>query len=137
MRRLLTWVLLSCALAACSDDDPTGPEEAVFEGLYQLIKVNGDTLPVVLEGDSVTFTILSGHYNLNRDETFTYQFSLTVAVLGGATTTENSAGLGFWARNNDAIFFQYADGSFPDAATIVGREMYMTIAAFPYVFRRE
>ena len=138
-KRILATVLLSLALAACGDDDPTGPDEtpSSLAGLYILVSVNGDSLPVLLRDDSVRVIITAGQYNLNMDETFT--FSLTYNVTrNGATTPQTSTGLGQWFQNNDAVLFDYGAEEFPDAATVSGRFMYMTmLVASPYVFRRE
>jgi hypothetical protein len=138
MKRLLAVLLCALALGACSGDDPTGPDETPesLVGRYTLVRVNGDSLPVVLRDDSVRITITAGYYNLNNDETFTYGLSYTVAR-NGASTPQSDTGLGFWAQNNDAVLLAYADDSFPDAATVAGRNMYMTSFATTYVFRRE
>jgi hypothetical protein len=137
VKRLLASLLLTLALGACSgDDDPTGPEEDVFEGRYNLVTVDGDSVPAVFQGDSATVTVVSGYFNLNLDETFTYAFTIRV-VENGVTTTESPGGLGLWARNNDAVYFVYADESFPDAATIANGHMYMTSGLSVYVFRKQ
>jgi hypothetical protein len=136
VKRLVVSLLLALALGACGGDDSTGPEEDVTEGRWVLVSIDGDSLPVTFTGDSATVTVSSGYYNINTDNTFTYNFAFIV-IQNGASTPQTSAGLGIWERNNDAIFFGYSDGSFPDGATIVGRMMYMTIGFSPYVFRRE
>jgi hypothetical protein len=137
VRRLLVSLLLALALGACGgDDDATGPEESGPEGRWVLVSIDGDSVPVTFTGDSATVTVSSGFYNINNDHTFTYNFSYVV-IRNGASTPQTAGGLGVWESNNDAIFFDYADGSFPDGGTIVGRMMYMTVGFSPYVYRRE
>ena len=141
IKRLLSTLVAVLALAACSDDDPTGPDDgtpASLVGVYRLVTVNGDSLPVLLRDDSVRVAITSGFYNLNVDETFTYGFAYSVSR-NGATTIETEEGNGEWGQNNDAVIFLYANEElFPEAGTVSGRYLYMTvILASPYVFRRE
>ena len=139
LKRVFGTVLLALALAACGDDDSTGPDEtpSSLAGRYILVSVNGDSLPVLLRDDSVRIIITAGQYNLNMDETFTFSFTYNV-TRNGATTPQTSTGLGQWFQNNDAVLFDYGGEEFPDAATVAGRFMYMTVlVASPYVFRRE
>jgi hypothetical protein len=140
-RRVLAALLLLLAVGACGGDDGTGLEEEETQeslvGRYNLVTVNGDTLPVLLRDDSVRVTITSGYYNLNIDETFTFGFSYQV-TRGGATTSEADSGFGFWFQNNDAVLFDYGEEDIPDAATVAGRYMYMTVfLASPFVFLRQ
>jgi hypothetical protein len=139
LKRAFVAVLLACALAACGDDDSTGPDDtpASLAGRYILVSVDGDTLPVLLRDDSVRVVITAGQYSLNMDDTFTFSFTYNV-TRNGATAPQTISGLGQWFQNKDAVWFDYGEEEFPDAATVSGRFMYMTVlVASPYVFRRE
>jgi hypothetical protein len=135
VKRVLVTLLLACALAACSDDG-TGPEETVIEGQWVLRTVNGDSLPYVQAVDTISQTIQSGNILVNTNGSFV--FTLTVSFrVGSQTGTQTLVGTGDWDENKGAITLFYDDDSFPDAGTIVGRSLYMTLFGGAFVFRRE
>lgn len=89
--RLLAWIpALALALfagtSACSDDDVLGPNGV--QGTYELVSVNDEPLPAVLEeeeGNEVTFTfqVTQGSLTLtpSGEAGGTYTVSLTIEIL--------------------------------------------------------
>ena len=54
MLRTLCLTFLVLCLAACSNDDggATGPQETSFAGVYSLISVDGDPIPILIFEDA-------------------------------------------------------------------------------------
>ena len=117
MRRLLGLLLLAVMpLAACSDDDGSGPE-ATIEGAYTLRTVNGQPLPyVLLQVASVKFEILSSAVTIAQGGTFTHSAAVRYTDETGATTDEQTITGTFVRSGNNITLTQSGE----DPATLSG-----------------
>ncbi len=126
MRRFLilaTAVLAGGLLPACGDDS-TEPE-SIF-GLYTLVSVNGEALPV----DIGVVEISAGSIQLNSDGT--YSISLTADLGGGPETATDS---GTFTVDGSTVVF---DGEFTRdfTGTVSGNTLTIVEAGNTFVFRK-
>lgn len=133
MRRLaFLLVLTSLFVTGCDSGTDAGDG---IEGRYSLRTINGATVPASVVQGGITFTFQSGHFQINSDNTFSAALTVTAAQ-GGQSATETFQSLGTWTQNNNAVRFDYADGSSPDVGTISGTELSMTSDGIALTFRR-
>ena len=132
MRKFLVLCLaLLLPLAACGDDDPTGPGAEVT-GTYTLQAVAGAALPAaVFPGLEVT----AGQVVLNADNT--QSATINFRETGGGATTPNAQTInGTYLRTaNGGIVLKGADGD-ELWGTISGNTLTLTAFGMPFVFRK-
>ena len=126
VRRAHRWLplILVAALAACDNGstEPTGPE-----GRYNLVSINGMSLPFTLYDDGTYVDVLvSAWVQVNSDgtcsESFTYQFTEP-----GGTTTETQTDTCTWTATGTAITISYP-GGFTIAGALSGNTMTVTVS---------
>ena len=129
-RKALALIAL-LALAACGDSG-TGPSS--IDGRYLLRTVDGSSMPIsaTLEGVIVTFE--SGFLQLNTDNSFTFTVTVSASANGQEITSSDTT-VGTWVRNNNAIEFNFSDGS-RDVGTINGNEISMTSDGVAFTFHK-
>lgn len=129
--------LTAVVLAACAQD-LASPDERIA-GTYQLITIDGDTLPILVQNDSVKVELvgadllmgLNGVYReidrfrLTRGTSVTTQVDTFTAVWN--FTTNNTLRLTTQTRNGPLTFTGAWDGS---------RTLIFEIGGFDWVFRR-
>ena len=100
--RKLAVAALSLSLlgvAACGDDDPTGPQR----GTYELDRVNGQSLPVAVGTDPATGTtiqVIAGSIELQSGN----EFDLEISVTSGSGQTDFSADGDYQVDGDDITF---------------------------------
>jgi hypothetical protein len=103
MRRLAN-ALAFATLVACGADS-TGPRIEALEGSYSLKTVNGQPLPVTLQGDGFTIKLTSDVMTFAANGTWTEAFVFQRTV-GTTTTDETESDAGSWTRIGNTISLQ-------------------------------
>ena len=109
LRDTLRAGVLVVALAACSDS--TGPDTDNLVGSYDLITVDGASLPVIVDQigeDKAEITM--GTVTLSEDGTFGDVTELRITE-GGEVTTEVVSTQGTWTVSGSTVSFVPNDGS--------------------------
>ena len=121
---LVLCIALLLPLAACGDDDPTGPGADVA-GTYMLQTVAGAALPATLpQGVEVT----AGQVTLNADNT--HSATITFREMEPQTITGT-----YLLTSNGGIVLKDAGGS-ELWGTISGNTLTLTAFGMPFVFRK-
>ena len=121
---ILAAALLAGGLITACGDDSTGPE-SIF-GLYILVSINGEALPVDVEG----LEISAGSIQLNSDGT--YSASLTIELFGELTDT------GTFTVDGSTVDFIPSGGDLEDrfTATVSGNTLTLVEDGETFVFRK-
>jgi hypothetical protein len=109
LRMALRAGVLMVALAACSDS--TGPNSDNLVGSYDLITVDGASLPVIVDQigeDKAEITM--GTVTLDEDGTFGDVTELRITE-AGVVTTEVVSTQGTWTVSGSTVTFVPNDGS--------------------------
>ena len=109
LRNTLRAGVIALALAACSDS--TGPDTDDLVGSYDLITIDGASLPVIVDQvgeDKAEVTM--GTVTLDEDGTFGDVTELRITE-GGVVTTEVQATQGTWTISGSTVTFVPNDGS--------------------------
>ena len=130
IRRTFLALLAVVVVAGCSDG--SGPSG--IDGRYNLETIDGTKMPYSETDGTSTVTLTSGYININTDGTFTVGFSFTVKS-GSTTVSDSDTDLGTWVRNNNAIQFNYSDGS-TDVASLNGNLLTLTSEGSVFTFRK-
>jgi hypothetical protein len=137
LRKLVPSLFLAAllvALPACDSDSPLSPES--LAGTYNLVSVNGSSLPVVLmefEEDevTVTFSILSGSVTLSATSATggTYTAVLTFQeAYNGESDTWVDGGTGNFSVSGNTIVLEDADGEDDDViGTVSGNQISLSL----------
>ena len=109
LRNTLRAGVLAVALAACSDS--TGPDTDDLVGSYDLITIDGASLPVIVDqiGDDKA-EITMGTVTLDEDGTFGDATEIRITE-GGVVTTEVQSTQGTWTVSGSTVTFMPNDGS--------------------------
>ena len=101
--------VIAVALAACSDS--TGPDTDDLVGLYDLITIDGASLPVIVDqiGEDIA-EITMGTVTLDEDGTFGDATEIRITE-GGVVTTEVQSTQGTWTVSGSTVTFVPNDGS--------------------------
>lgn len=136
--RIAVFALLPAAgMAACSDDDGTGPETtAEVAGTYHLQTVNNAPLPFVLltTGTTYTLELTAGFFTLNSNGTFSDSATLRETDAGDVSTDTQSDSGTFTVTNN-TVRLRYPDGATLNA-TINGNTMTFVDQGITFVFQK-
>jgi hypothetical protein len=128
---LLAALAVVTALAGCSDSDVVGPEG--LQGTYDLVSVNGQALPAVLEEDewetgTVAFVVSEGSLTITptSDEGGNYAVSLTIQfTLDGDVLEQFSENAGgSYTVSGNAITFSDEEGDI--TGTVSGNRITVT-----------
>jgi len=109
LRNTLRAGVIAVALAACGDS--TGPDSDDLVGSYDLITIDGASLPVIVEQigeDKAEITM--GTVTLDEDGTFGDVTELRITE-GGVVTTEVVSTQGTWTVSGSTVTFVPNDGS--------------------------
>ena len=109
LRNTLRAGVIAVALAGCSDS--TGPDTDDLVGTYDLISIDGASLPVIVEQigeDKAEITM--GTVTLDEDGTFGDVTGLRITE-GGVVTTEVASTQGTWTVSGSTVTFVPNDGS--------------------------
>jgi hypothetical protein len=109
LRNTLRAGVLAVALAGCSDS--TGPDTDDLVGSYDLITIDGASLPVIVDQigeDKAEITM--GTVTLDEDGTFGDVTELRITE-GGVVTTEVVSTQGTWTVSGSTVTFVPNDGS--------------------------
>jgi hypothetical protein len=109
LRNTLRAGAIVVALAACSDS--TGPDTDDLVGSYDLITIDGASLPVIVDQigeDKAEITM--GTVTLDEDGTFGDATELRITK-GGVVTTEVQSTQGTWTVSGSTVSFVPNDGS--------------------------
>jgi len=109
LRNTMRAGVIAVALAACGDS--TGPDSDDLVGSYDLITIDGASLPVIVEQigeDKAEITM--GTVTLDEDGTFGDVTELRITE-GGVVTTEVVSTQGTWTVSGSTVTFVPNDGS--------------------------
>ena len=109
LRNTLRAGAIAFALAACSDS--TGPDSDDLVGSYNLITIDGASLPVIVDQigeDKAEITL--GTVTIDDDGTFGDATELRITE-GGVVTTEVQSTQGTWTISGSTVTFVPNDGS--------------------------
>lgn len=113
MSRLVRSALLAgmaaLALGGCSDS--TGTDADAVAGVYTLITIDGQLLPVIVDqvGNDIA-EITAGEVSLDADLSFDDVTDLRITE-SDVVTTETDAATGTWSLNGSTVLFTPTDGS--------------------------
>jgi len=134
--RTVCLAFLVLGLAACSSDDggATGPEGTSFAGVYSLISVDGDPIPILILEDANeksectggTLTLMDGADVYSGTFTASYHFRFEQKVQG--TVHNNVQDMdGTWERQGSSLTFDDDGDTQPEAtATVSGNRLTLT-----------
>jgi hypothetical protein len=110
LRNTLRAGVIAVALAACSGDS-TGPDTDDLVGTYDLLTIDGASLPVIVDqiGEDKA-EITQGTVTLDEDGTFGDATELRITE-GGVVTTEVQSTQGTWTVSGSTVTFVPNDGS--------------------------
>jgi hypothetical protein len=136
LRNTLRAGAIALALAACSDS--TGPDTDELVGSYNLLTIDGASLPVVVDQvgeDKAEVTM--GTVTLDEDGTFGDATELRITE-GGVVTTEVQATQGTWTVSGSTVTFVPNDGSGNYSMTWNGQlRLTQLFEGFTLVYERE
>ena len=135
MRKLLVLCLaLLLPLAACGDDDGSGPSADVV-GTFTLQTINGATVPaVVFQAGADRLEVVSGSITFNENRTFSAAFTLR-QTLAGVVTTETETDTGTYTVSGNTVQLTAADGTV-ETATVSGNTLTSTQQGITLVYRK-
>src|SRR5215208_6671423 len=93
--------LAFATLVACGSDS-TSPQIEALEGSYSLKTVNGQPLPVTLQGDGFTIKLNSDVMTFTANGTWSEAFAFQRTV-GTTITNETDSDAGTWTRIGNTI----------------------------------
>ena len=126
---LLCSILL--AAAAC-ENTPTEP----VEGRFDLVTVNGSSVPTAASFEGLSVTVDSGHVELHQDETFEYFLALTVHPAVGVDTRRFDTFEGSWVRSGNEVQFMTPGGVQTFTGLVDGPDLEITRDDDLFVHRR-
>ena len=127
--------LLALLLLVACGGDATGPADAGISGSYTLKSVGGAPLPAIVAQDATgRIEITAGSLRLNDDKTFSGSISSRL-VTSSSTQTSTDQLAGTYVRNNNAIVFNFNDGT-QDTGSLSGRQVTVTSSGFVLLFER-
>lgn len=137
MRKLLPLFLaLFLPLAACGDDSPTDPTEAAV-GTYALVRVNGSTLPALVEQDATgKADVLSGTLTLRSDKSYTETFNVRFTPAAGAVQTFPVTENGTFTVTNSTVQFKDSDG-LTYTGTLSGNSLSYNVEGFAVTYQKQ
>ena len=111
MRKFLLMAVL-LAFTACSDNDVNSPSTASLVGTYNLVSVNGATLPIVISQNPTT-QLVSEQLTVTSDGMFTVTTTKRIVNTGDATqsTTFTESGGGAVLVTGSATTFHFNGGN--------------------------
>ncbi len=131
--RAIAVLWVSLAIVGCGDDG-VGPENS-FTGRYDLISVNGESVPYVMaQVGNHALEMTAGFLQLNNDETFSTAGTFRETV-GGSVSTYHQPASGSWTRTGDQVSLTYSNGSV-DTAVVSGNQLTVTSDGVSFVFRK-
>lgn len=137
LRNTLRAGVIAVALAACSGDS-TGPDSDDLVGSYDLITIDGASLPVIVDQvgeDKAEITL--GTVTLDEDGTFGDATELRLTQ-GGVVTTEVQSTQGTWTVSGSTVTFVPNDGSGNYSMTWNGQlRLTQIFQGFTLVYERE
>ena len=136
MIRSVCLTLLMLGLAACSSDDggTTGPEETSFAGVYSLVSVDGDPIPILIFEDASeksectggTLTLTDGADVYSGTFTLKFLFRFERKVEGTVHNNEQDID-GTWRRQGSSLTFDDDGDNQPEAsASVSGNRLTLT-----------
>ena len=128
--------VIAVALAACSDS--TGPDTDDLVGSYDLITIDGASLPVIVDqiGEDIA-EITMGTVTLDEDGTFGDATEIRITE-GGVVTTEVQSTQGTWTVSGSTVTFVPNDGSGNYTMTWNGQlRLTQLFQGFTLVYERE
>jgi hypothetical protein len=131
MLRALLLSSLILAAAAC-ENTPTEP----VEGRFDLVSVNGSSIPTAASFEGFSVTVDSGHVELHQDETFDYFLALTVHPAVGADTRRFESAEGTWVRSGNEVQFMDPEGVQTFTGLVDGSELEIVRDDDLFVHRR-
>ena len=136
LRNTLRAGAIAVALAACSDS--TGPDTDDLVGSYDLITIDGASLPVIVDQigeDKAEITM--GTVTLDEDGTFGDATELRITE-GGVVTTEVQSTQGTWTVSGSIVSFVPNDGSGNYSMTWNGQlRLTQVFQGFTLVYEKE
>lgn len=125
--RAIAVLWVSLAIVGCGEDS--------FTGQYDLITVNGESVPYVLAelGDR-TLEITAAFIQLNNDETFSTAGTFRETV-GGSVSTYTQPASGSWKRTGDQLNLTYSNGGV-DRAVVSGNQFTVISDGVSFVHRK-
>jgi hypothetical protein len=136
LRNTLRAGAIAVALAACSDS--TGPDTDDLVGSYDLITIDGASLPVIVDQigeDKAEITM--GTVTLDPDGTFGDATELRITE-GGVVTTEVQSTQGTWTVSGSTVSFVPNDGSGNYSMTWNGQlRLTQVFQGFTLVYEKE
>jgi hypothetical protein len=136
LRNTLRAGAIVVALAACSDS--TGPDTDDLVGSYDLITIDGASLPVIVDQigeDKAEITM--GTVTLDEDGTFGDATELRITE-GGVVTTEVQSTQGTWTVSGSTVSFVPNDGSGNYSMTWNGQlRLTQVFQGFTLVYEKE
>lgn len=136
LRNTLRAGVIAVALVACGDS--TGPDSDDLVGSYDLITIDGASLPVIVDQvgeDKAEITL--GTVTLDEDGTFGDATELRLTE-GGVVTTEVQSTQGTWTVSGSTVTFVPNDGSGNYSMTWDGQlRLTQIFQGFTLVYERE
>lgn len=137
LRNTLRAGVIAVALAGCSGDS-TGPDTDDLVGSYDLITIDGASLPVIVDQigeDKAEITM--GTVTLDEDGTFGDATEIRITE-GGVVTTEVQSTQGNWTVSGSTVTFAPNDGSGNYSMTWNGQlRLTQLFQGFTLVYERE
>lgn len=137
LRDTLRAGVIAVALAACSGDS-TGPDSDDLVGSYDLITIDGASLPVIVDQigeDKAEITM--GTVTLDEDGTFGDATELRITE-GGVVSTEVQSTQGTWTVSGSTVTFVPNDGTGTYSMTWNGQlRLTQIFQGFTLVYERE
>jgi len=137
LRNTLRAGAVAVALAACSGDS-TGPDSDDLVGTYDLITIDGASLPVIVDQigeDKAEITM--GTVTLDEDGTFGDATELRITE-GGVVSTEVQSTQGTWTVSGSTVTFVPNDGSGTYSMTWNGQlRLTQVFQGFTLVYEKE
>jgi hypothetical protein len=130
LRAFLLWSTI-LAVAAC-ENTPTEP----VEGRFELLSVNGSSIPATTVFRNLSVTVDSGHVVLHDDETFDRFLAFTVHEFAGGDTPHFENVEGGWVRSGNEVQFLDPNGVQTFTGLIDGGELEIQEGGALFVHRR-
>ena len=136
MRKFLVLCLaLLLPLAACGDDDGTGPSTNIV-GTFNLQTVNGAPLPVTLsQAGTDRLDLTAGQITFREDRTFTAEITFR-EISGGLTTNETDGQIGTYTVSGNTVQLTSTLDGTVATATISGNTLTSNQQGFTLVYRK-